>query len=743
MELYYSETPSVTVLLTMNPPENDLTAIDTYPSFYFLMSYKFLRHADAVVRYGPPNKKKYTGIRDRTTACNVHFHSCDSSPCYVQSPNFPGLYPRNTTCYYQLKQPAAIPGTRAVLVLEQSSEFLVHIKSATQPHDVEQRQLKMYEDCYYVGDYVRVYDGSSTTSPVLITFCRGSAIPKIISSGQHMLIEFTTSAFDEPDHKVPWKYLNGFELVAKAQFFPSEDVGPNCNKIINGKITKSGWIRSPRFSLAPNSTCVWNFKGPPGHVIWLTFAHYWIEKQDKLLHMTLCATELTIYNGKKDANFGPFCDHKLPKTCDRAHRLYKGAVTRPCGRNETYVTTGPNVSITQNYGESTVVRNVKFLLRYEFVDNRLPGKKLSGLCDRLLKSNGKGTTRTIKSPRNVFLFGRGGQETVRCSWVLKGLPDESVQLNITKINLGDSKCKNSVLPYTQALGCRAFRKPYMSLAISEWPWAGVEIPKSCICTADSVPTIFDSRSSSLAINLTIAGMDPDHDYRNFSFVATYRFIKHKRCEGGNRKLDSPAGELLLKSTGPSECSKKPWLLTAPIGHSLLLTLPKAALANESCASDSRLLLWIPGEETPSQAICPSADPTSYVKLLWPPNPDLHLIQTKHSKTKEVVEVARLVLQWDSHSISSLTVQWLRLWSPYNNSDIINIGSKESVWGPGGRRLALHPQCKEWCPELNACISSELWCDGLPHCPNGKLLFLVTTHKRCLFFLSFFLELRKC
>lgn len=24
-----------------------------------------------------------------------------------------------------------------------------------------------------------------------------------------------------------------------------------------------------------------------------------------------------------------------------------------------------------------------------------------------------------------------------------------------------------------------------------------------------------------------------------------------------------------------------------------------------------------------------------------------------------------------------------------------------------------------CPELGACISSELWCDGLRHCPSGN------------------------
>ncbi|MCL4142556.1 UNVERIFIED_CONTAM: hypothetical protein GTU68_066259 [Idotea baltica] len=708
----------------MLPPDNDLTAIDSYPSFYFRMTYKFLKHSDAVVRYGSPINKKYTGIRDRTTVCNVHFHSCDSSPCYVQSPNYPGLYPRNTTCYYQLKQPAARPGTRAVLVLEQTSGFLIHIKSASQPHDIEQRQLRLYEDCYYVGDYVRVYDGSSTTSPVLITFCRGDALPEIISSGPNMLIEFTTSAFDEPDHEVPWTYLNGFELVAQARFLPMNEIGPSCSMQINGRKSKSGWLTTPSFSLAPNSTCVWEFKGPPNHVVWLTFAHYWIEKQDKLLHMTLCAAELTIFDGLLGIGdpIGSYCHHKLPRVCDRAHRLKNGAASRPCGVNESYVTSGPTGAISQSYGESTVVKNVKFLLRYEFVDIKLPGDKLADPCDRIIRSDGEGDIFQIGAPKSVFLYGRGGQKNMWCSWVLTGLPQEGVMVNITSITLGNSKCRSTILPYTQASGCQANGDPYMSLSVSEWPWERVEVPRSCVCTSDSVPLIIESRSSTLAINLTIMGMDSNQDHQNFSFVAFYQFIERSECAGGERRIDAPAGELLLGDHESAECSGRPWLLTAPIGHSLLLTLPRAVLANESCASDSRLLLRNPSEENPSLAICPSADPSSTVKLLWPLNVDNGPTQTndrtRPKSRNRSPGTASLIVQWESHSISTLKMQWLRLWSPFNESDMNDIGTgRQGEYD--GSKMSLTTHCKEWCPELNACIPAELWCDGTSHCPNGK------------------------
>lgn len=57
-----------------------------------------------------------------------------------------------------------------------------------------------------------VYDGSLATDPVLVRLCGGDAVPDIVSSGPNMLLEFHTSAFDNPFHPIPLSYLPGFEL---------------------------------------------------------------------------------------------------------------------------------------------------------------------------------------------------------------------------------------------------------------------------------------------------------------------------------------------------------------------------------------------------------------------------------------------------------------------------------------------------------------------------------------------------
>lgn len=44
--------------------------------------------------------EQYLGDLISGTYCSRIFTDCDRKKCRLQSPNFPGLYPRNLTCYY-------------------------------------------------------------------------------------------------------------------------------------------------------------------------------------------------------------------------------------------------------------------------------------------------------------------------------------------------------------------------------------------------------------------------------------------------------------------------------------------------------------------------------------------------------------------------------------------------------------------------------------------------------------------
>lgn len=155
--IYYSETKSITLiirLLHLSKEQNNY-------NFDFRMAYKVLRREYATVRYGgtPPSERPFFKLRpmpypvnisrgeDTTVAkttktpeyylgdlisgtyCSRIFSDCDRKNCRLQSPNFPGVYPRNLTCYYAVRQHEVPQGKHALIVVKQPNGQLVSIRS--------------------------------------------------------------------------------------------------------------------------------------------------------------------------------------------------------------------------------------------------------------------------------------------------------------------------------------------------------------------------------------------------------------------------------------------------------------------------------------------------------------------------------------------------------------------------------------------------------------------------------------
>ncbi|CAH1399234.1 unnamed protein product [Nezara viridula] len=67
---------------------------------------------------------------------------CDSRPCRIQSPNYPGVYPRNITCYYRIEHRQVPRGKHALLAVRQRNSHKVHIKDQVVKYDRSQRVLR-------------------------------------------------------------------------------------------------------------------------------------------------------------------------------------------------------------------------------------------------------------------------------------------------------------------------------------------------------------------------------------------------------------------------------------------------------------------------------------------------------------------------------------------------------------------------------------------------------------------------
>ncbi|VVC92753.1 unnamed protein product [Leptidea sinapis] len=85
--LYYSETATVTVSVK-------LFRTRLGEPFGFRLRYKFLAQRDAIVRFGALEAPLERGSVSPGTYCTRTYEECHRKPCRLQSPNYPGMYPR-------------------------------------------------------------------------------------------------------------------------------------------------------------------------------------------------------------------------------------------------------------------------------------------------------------------------------------------------------------------------------------------------------------------------------------------------------------------------------------------------------------------------------------------------------------------------------------------------------------------------------------------------------------------------
>ncbi|XP_061094184.1 cubilin [Conger conger] len=198
------------------------------------------------------------------------------------SPNFPLPYHPNAECYWHIRVSA---GSRILL---QFGEF--HLEASS--------------SCSY--DYLAVYDGNSTSAPVLAKLC-GDVIPPVINSTrEQMYIKLRT------DNSVG---AGGF-LASYTQ---------SCHGMVIANQT-GGVIESPNYpnSYPDASSCSWTIHASMGNTINYTFQAFSLE------HHSLCGYDyVKLYNGPDEQAplIGTFCGNTPPPpnttTSSSLHMVFK------------------------------------------------------------------------------------------------------------------------------------------------------------------------------------------------------------------------------------------------------------------------------------------------------------------------------------------------------------------------------------------------------------------------------------
>lgn len=763
--VYYSETSSVSVMLRVfnlsdQVSQNPLKLINE-ENVLLEITYRYLVQEKAVLRYGVPYSPSYLGIDVPGTFCDRFLENCDKRNCKLQSPNYPGMYPRNLTCYYHIKQSLVPDGKVALIRVRQRNPHLIYIKDQNAPHLARETKFQLKDACHVLHDYLMIFDGNSTQDPVLLKACKGGALSPITSSGPDMLILFHVSPYDFPFQDSPRRRIFGFQLDVEvlmvgrestayvrlnnkspqSALYPSVPASApySCQWEISSRGQRSGYVQAPAHSILQNTTCMWRLIAGPSEIVWLYFLHYRHIKHYEMPTPSHCPNTLTIFDGDSLTNnatlLGQFCKRdKFPRVCSGVHAPGTVGATAPCPPSESYVSLTSALTLKLNYEIGTIPAHIEFLARYEFVDQRQWGEpNVHGKeCDRIFKMR---SDRFFASPRNVFLFGRGGSRDLHCVYSFTVAQHERILLKIIRSKIG-SICKTYFSDASQRYECNhggASNLP--SIKLEETLWSSVRLTRACLCNISELNS-FSIRSYTNMMHLvfSIPSMSPAEDFNDYFFEGEYEVVEAKSellCDMKDHQYGGKFGNFSVGFKKKDPCNALPHLVNAQDGAFLYVKVQGYSLVDKNCHSTSRINVYAVGKPMPIASICPDiSGESAYVfSNGWKKNERnnnfnmyynslgvytgfnnnfSYLYDIKsHSRHRSSAILGLgasrdLVIEYTSNETGEFLVNWVGVWRPIHTAALSSAGAD---------------LCPHRCPEVEACLPPELWCDGTSHCPS--------------------------
>ena len=411
---------------------------------------------------------------------------------------------------------------------------------------------------------------------------------------------------------------------------------------------RAGNVLSPRHTLPPNTTCTYHFRGRPGDLVWLYFVSYSHQPlltasndptptsatttQNTQTSRSIqshnltnsCSTRLRIWDGggtESDVLLADHCDLDPPRLCDHTSLSNVTRVTRPCSPLESYVSTGPDLTMRHYSEDGTALHPATFRLKYEFVDTRMGGESWSGRrgeepppqpCSRVFRKTPSGD---FSSPRNVFLFGRGGAKNLSCVYRIEAGSGEKIRLTLHNASFGETSlsCGTEHDPHTGRPKCASLppfpgeEKRVSQLRILEVPWRDVKFSRACLCDNSTLSAsgsrhiAYTSSTRIIELHFTVTRLNITEDFVDLYFHASFEIVRAPDCSRKQR-LRGSGGEIEFVSPPRSRvdiyCEGLPWLVEAHENRSLFLLTWGTFLPLEPspedpvrCHTTNRVLLY--------------------------------------------------------------------------------------------------------------------------------------------------------
>ncbi|XP_060873624.1 uncharacterized protein LOC132947372 isoform X1 [Metopolophium dirhodum] len=741
--VYYSEAGTVT--LTLRIPVSGLYT--TLP-FAFGLRFKFLDNRQASVRLGTAAEPKERGELVPGTHCSRNFYECYRKRCSLQSPNYPGMYPRNVTCRYTVRQKVVPKCKHAMVSVTQGRGSAVQQSHRSGGGNRGQQGaamgtgngtaiIRVNDMCSENEDRLVFHDGPSEDDPVLLRYCGGPALPRVVASGPAMLVVFKSWVHNSPatfSWPPPVSRLRSFELDVRIAFVDSDSLdyvkGPACEFTVNASATpksRRGVLVSPRHAVPPNSTCTYRFQGLPDDRVWMYFESYGHRSTGHFLTFKPCPTRLRIWDGAGTL-LGDHCD--TPRLCEHiattdassSAPLNVTRPKRPCTLDESYLSKSPSVILQVHSVLGTVLEPFGFRLHYEFVDSGAYDRETDG--DACVMDYRVRESMDLAEPRNVFLYGRGGAKSLDCVYRLQAEPGYRLQIVVRNASFGSRE--HAPQPIARTVTGKYACPPDDGgprLAVREVFWRTVRVERGCFCqnfTEAALGTsqvTFDTSSDRVEIHFHVPGLGVTDDFVNTYFSAHVRVLRWPACprkqwvrgSGGEIELAYPP-----EAREDLHCRDVPWLLEARPGHSMFVQtwgrfLPVNASAAAPCRTRNRILLYAVRPDVRLVGnVCPAEARDGRRDTLYMFSDEWTVFVPDDQQNPS------FMVEFVAQDAGSMAFKWLEVSKPSKRVQT----TSPSMRNQSGGGLHRGSGCAYGCPELEACISPTLWCDGHRNCPSG-------------------------
>ncbi|XP_053305203.1 embryonic protein UVS.2-like [Spea bombifrons] len=183
---------------------------------------------------------------NRLYGCNICSSVLSDFGGTFSSASYPSSYPNNNNCTWLIR----VPSDKVAL---QFSAF----------------DIQTSRDC--ASDYIRVFDGSSRTSPLLLDrSCGTGQMPYLVSSRNALLVEFIT------DQSVT---ATGFRASYSTVTCGGTFTAPK------GEVSSPGYDQMKLYP--PYADCTWTILAPAGYLVRLEFVAFSLEDSDSCAYDSL------------------------------------------------------------------------------------------------------------------------------------------------------------------------------------------------------------------------------------------------------------------------------------------------------------------------------------------------------------------------------------------------------------------------------------------------------------------------